>query len=74
LTASDVDSWLLPSANGAVPDAHEWPAYTSNTRCSGSWGLGLAAAISCASRFMTGASSAASAVSSAARRPAVAKK
>ena len=36
VTASDDDSWLFPSANGDVPDAHEWPAYGSNDRSCGS--------------------------------------
>ena len=29
---SDDDSWLLPSAKLASPDAQEWPAYLSKQR------------------------------------------
>src|SRR4051794_33777897 len=45
-TASEDDSWLLPSANGDVPDAHECPAYGSNERSCGSSCEGFAAAMS----------------------------
>jgi hypothetical protein len=53
----------LPSANGAVPDAHEWPAYGSNVRRSGKWAVSLELSLpplaeepmSAASRFKTGA-------------------
>src|SRR3954452_14344163 len=70
LTASDEDSWLLPSANGDVPEAHEWPAYGSKDRSCGSCSEGVAAAMSCASRFITGARSDASALSPSASSPA----
>ena len=72
LTASDDDSWLFPSANGEVPDAHEWPAYGSNDRSCGSSADGCAAAMSWPSRFITGASCSASDGSSFASRPAAA--
>src|SRR3954469_22928907 len=55
-TASDEDSWLLPSAKGEVPDAQECPAYGSNDRSCGSSLVGVAAAMSWPSRFITGAS------------------
>src|SRR6478672_7689723 len=32
LSDSDEDSWLLPSAKFASPEAHEWPAYLSKQR------------------------------------------
>jgi hypothetical protein len=36
VTASELDSWFVANpAKGAVPEAHECPAYTSNTRSRG---------------------------------------
>ena len=53
--ASELDSWLLPSANGEVPEAQECPAYASNTRRSGNAPLLALDPMSAASRFITGA-------------------
>ena len=82
MIASELDSWLLPSANGAVPEAHECPAYASKVRRSGKSVRLPALALppladdpmSAASRFMTGAYCLARAGSFAASTPAAYKK
>src|SRR5664280_3378264 len=74
LTASALDSWLLPSANGDVPDAQECDAYASNVRRAGKKPVSTGDAMSAANRSITGASFPASAESSAHITPAAYRK
>src|SRR6478609_7781521 len=55
LTASLEDSWLLPSANGLLPEAHAWPAYGSKLRYCGNAEEACAEAMSATTRSTTGA-------------------